>query len=214
MRIHDDRYNRDLRRFEVAMRFIQHEARTHTIRIWTGLTDDRIRKLYRSYMKESQGAALVRHRGKSPQQPAFFTRSARARHESALLASLCRLVGALPAPAVVATAATMTPRNPSEPARSLAGLNRGELLCQAYESYRSLVGTPLITFEHAVFLLGALWRAEELVIGGCRDCGAVLVTDRWAMRAPRCIVCAPPARAAELAPYPRGTTSFAPSQEG
>ena len=45
MRIHDDRYNRDRRRFEVALRFIQHEARTHTIRIWTGLTDDRIRKV-------------------------------------------------------------------------------------------------------------------------------------------------------------------------
>ena len=106
----------------------------------------------------------------------------------------CRLVGALPAAAVVATAAAMTPWNPSEPARSLAGPNRGELLCQAYESYRSLVGTPLISFEHAVFLLGALWRGEELVIGACRDCGAVLVTDRWTMRAPRCSVCAPPAR--------------------
>jgi hypothetical protein len=207
MRIHDDRYNRDRRRFEVALRFIQHEARTHTIRIWTGLTDDRIRKLYRSYLKEPHGrqtqpAAPVRHRGKSPQQPAFFTRSARARHESALLASLCRLVGALPMPPVVATAA----------ARSLAGLNRGELLCQAYESYRSLVGTPLITFEHAVFLLSALWRAEELVIGACRDCGAVLVTDRWAMRAPRCIVCAPPAGAAGLPPS-SNTTPIAPSQE-
>jgi hypothetical protein len=197
MRIHDDRYNRDLRRFEVAMRFIQHEARTQTIRAWTGLTDDRIRKLYRNYNFDIGGTRPVRHRGKSPQQPAFFTRSARARHESALLASLCRLVGALPA---VAATAAMTPRNPSEPARSLAGLNRGELLCQAYESYRALVGTPLITFEHAVFLLSALWRGEELVIGACRDCGAVLVTDRWAMRAPRCIVCSPPARTPGLPP--------------
>jgi hypothetical protein len=195
MRIHDDRYSRDRRRFEVALRFIHHEARTRTIRTWTGLTDDRIRKLYRTYLKEPQLGpsdrdAPVRHRGKSPQQPAFFTRSARARQESALLASLCRLTGALPAAGAGAR----------EPARSLAGLNRGELLCQAYESYRSLVGTPLITFEHAVFLLGALWRGEELVIGGCRDCGAVLVTDRWAMRAPRCIVCSPPTRPAGLRP--------------
>ena len=199
MRIHDHRYNRDQRRHEVALRFIQHEARTHTIRTWTGLTDDRIRKLYRSYIKESAArapnhAAPVRHRGKSPQQPAFFTRSARARHESALLASLCRLMGALPAPAVAQT----TPGNPCEPARGLAGLGRGELLCQAYESYRALIGTPLITFEHAVFLLHALWRADELVIGACRDCGAVLVTDRWAMRAPRCSVCAPAARPLDM----------------
>jgi hypothetical protein len=190
MRIHDDRYSRDQLRHEVALSFIRHEARTRTIRVWTGLTDDRIRKLYRSYLKDSQHAPPPRHRGKSPQQPAFFTRSARARHESALLASLCRLVGALPAQAAVATA--------SEPARSLAGLNRGELLCRAYESYRSLVGAPLISFEHAVFLLSALWRGDELVIGGCRDCGALLVTDRWVMRAPRCVVCAPAGRSQGL----------------
>jgi hypothetical protein len=98
---------------------------------------EHIRKPYRSYLQQSRGAAPVRHRGKSPQQPAFFTRSARARHESALLASLCRLAGALPTPAVVAT-----PRNPSEPAYSVAGLNRGDLLCHAYESYRSLIGAP------------------------------------------------------------------------
>jgi hypothetical protein len=194
MRIHDDRYSRDRRRFEVALRFIHHEARTRTIRTWTGLTDDRIRKLYRTYLKDCQSSVPPRHRGKSPQQAAFFTRSARARHESALLASLCRLVGALPAPAAVATTTAMTPAIPSEPARSFAGLNRGELLCQAYESYRSLFPSPLISFEHAVFLLGALWRGNELVLGSCRDCNAVLVADRWSLRAPRCVVCAPPGR--------------------
>jgi hypothetical protein len=179
MRIHDDRYSRDQRRFDVAMRFIQHEARTHTIRLWTGLTDDRIRKLYRSYLRDSAARAPIRHRGKSPQQPAFFMRSARARHESALLASLCRLTGALPVAAACA---------PSQP---LAGLNRAELLCQAYESYREIVPGALISFEHAVFLLGALWRGDELALATCRDCHAVLVTDRWSLRAPRCAVCGP-----------------------
>jgi hypothetical protein len=185
MRIHDDRYQRDQLRHEVALAFIRHEARTHTIRVWTGLTDDRIRKLYRSYIESAPGSGPVRHRGKSPQQPAFFTRSVRAREESSVLASVFRHAGILPRSTT------------AEGARSLAGPVRGGLLCQAYESYRSLVGTPLITFEHAVFLLAALWRAEELVIGTCRDCGAVVVVDRWAMRAPRCSVCAPPARAAE-----------------
>ena len=185
MRIHDDRYNRDQLRHEVALAFIRHEARTHTIRAWTGLTDDRIRKLYRSYIKSTQGVGPVRHRGKSPQQPAFFTRSVRAREESSVLASVFRHAGILPR--------SVTP----EASRSLAGPARGGLLCQAYESYRSLVGTPLITFEHAVFLLAALWRGDELALGACRDCGAVVVIDRWAMRAPRCIVCAPPKRRTE-----------------
>jgi hypothetical protein len=182
MRVHDDRYSRDQRRFEIAMRFIRHEARTHTIRAWTGLTDDRIRKLYRSYIKESHGKAPVRHRGKSPQQPAFFTRSIRARQETALLASLCRSIGALP----------------TAPVRIEPGLARAELLCDAYEIYRTQVDSPLISFEHAVFLLGALCRGDELTLGACRDCTAVVVSDRWAMRAPRCLVCAPPGRTPAL----------------
>jgi hypothetical protein len=184
MRVHDDRYSRDQRRFEIAMRFIRHEARTHTIRAWTGLTDDRIRKLYRSYIYESHGthgAVPVRHRGKSPQQAAFFTRSIRAREESALLASLCRTIGALP----------------QEPARIEPGLGRAELLCHAYEIYRTQVASPLISFEHAVFLLGALSRGDELTLGSCRDCAAVVVADRWSLRAARCLVCAPPTRPAD-----------------
>jgi hypothetical protein len=181
MRMFDDRYSRDRRRFEIALRFIQLEARTHTIRAWTGLTDDRIRKLYRTYLSDSQAVPLTRHRGKSPQQSGFFTRTARARQESAVLASLWRLIGALPA----------LPGLPgSEITQRLPGLNRGELLCQGYDSYRALVPAPVISFEHAVFLLTALARGEELVIGDCRDCGAALVTERWTVRAPRCSVCA------------------------
>ena len=75
MRISDDRYSRDRLRLDLALRFIHHEARTHTIRAWTGLTDDRIRKLYRTYLFEAGGASVARHRGKSPRQAAFFTRS-------------------------------------------------------------------------------------------------------------------------------------------
>ena len=159
MRMFDDRYSRDRRRFEIALRFIQLEARTHTIRAWTGLTDDRIRKLYRTYLSDSQGVPLTRHRGKSPQQSGFFTRTARARQESALLASLWRLIGALPA------------LPGSEIAQRLPGLNRGELLCQGYDSYRALVPAPMISFEHAVFLLTALARGEELKLGTCGACG-------------------------------------------
>lgn len=178
MRISDDRYSRDRQRFDVALRFIRHEARTHTIRIWTGLSDDRIRKLYRSYMCGPQGGSLTRHRGKSPQQIGFFTRSGRARQEAALLASLCRLLGAMP------------DSQAPELARALPSLGRGELLCQAYEAYRGLVLEPLISFEHAVFLLTSLVRGDELTLAGCPDCGASLIVDRWSLRVPRCALCA------------------------
>jgi hypothetical protein len=178
MRISDDRYSRDRLRFDIAVQFIRHEARTHTIRTWTGLSDDRIRKLYRSYLCDARGTTLTRHRGKSPQQAAFFMRTGRARQEAALLASLYRLLGALPCgPA-------------PELSASLPGLGRGELLCQAYEAYRGLIPQGLISFEHAVFLLTTLVRGDELILGACRDCSAALIVDRWSLRAPRCPLCA------------------------
>jgi hypothetical protein len=49
MRATDDRYRAEQAKFDLAMRMIRHEARTGTIRYFTGLNDDRIRKLYTSY---------------------------------------------------------------------------------------------------------------------------------------------------------------------
>ena len=49
MRLTDDRYAAERSQFELALRMIRHEARTRTIRECTGLSDDRIRKLYATY---------------------------------------------------------------------------------------------------------------------------------------------------------------------
>jgi hypothetical protein len=187
MRIYDDRYSRDQRRLDIALRFIRHEARTRTIRTWTGLSDDRIRKLYRSYAAPLRGAPLARHRGKSPQQAAHFTRTARTRQEAALLASLYRLAGALPGPPELPRAEQPRVELPRAPL--IPGLQRGELLCQSYDAFRALLPEAALSFEHAVYLLTALARGDELKLVGCRDCGAVLVSDRWALHAPRCAVC-------------------------
>lgn len=180
MRVSDDRYSRDRLRLDLALRFIRHEARTHTIRCWTGLTDDRIRKLYRSYIHERKHGVVPRHRGKSPQQAGFFTRTPRLAHESALLASLCCLLGLVPLKAL------------PDGGRTLPGVIRGELLCQAFEAYLSLVLGPQITFEHAVFLVTALMRGEELKLTGCCECGSLLVVDRLTLRDSRCRYCSRP----------------------
>src|SRR6185437_4080397 len=96
MRISEDRYDRDRQRLELALRFLTHEARTQTIRAWTGLSDDRIRKLYRSYLGRA-ACYVPRHRGKSPHQSAYFTRSLRIQQETAVLASFFSLAGLVPA---------------------------------------------------------------------------------------------------------------------
>ncbi len=116
MRITDDRYHRERLRMELALRLLRHEARTQTIRAWTGLSDDRIRKLYRSYMDDARGE-LPRHRGKSPHQVAYFTRSTRMQEETLALATALWLLGVL-----ADAGAAEAPGSP-------AALARGALLC-------------------------------------------------------------------------------------
>jgi hypothetical protein len=188
MRISDDRYNRERACMELALRFLRHEARTQTIRTWTGLSDDRIRKLYRSYMSHAR-RQLPRHRGKSPHQIAYFTRSQRLQEETAVLASVLSLLGVVPGETPAAGAAAAAAAQP--------GLTRGELLCQAFEAFRALLPSAQISFEHAVFLATALARGDQLRLGGCCDCGALLVIERFPLRAARCHHCAglQPARA-------------------
>lgn len=177
MRVTDDRYTRDRLRLDLAVRLIRLEARTQTIRIWTGLTDDRIRKLYRSYLADCAGPPVTRHRGKSPQQASYFTRSAQLRQETGSLAALLTLYGALPRQRV------------ADSARALPSLARGELLCRAYETYAALHAPAAISFEHAVFLLLLLARGDELHVQPCAACRSLGIVDRLAPRAPRCLCC-------------------------
>jgi len=156
MRVTDDRYNRDRLRLEIALRLIGHEARTQTIRRWTGLSDDRIRKLVRSYIRP--GAGVRRHRGKSPQQVRFFLRGGS--DDAHALAAMLLLFGVLPP----RPAAARTSDGAPSPLPSLA---RGLQLCEAYEIYRRVVPQARIDFEHAVFLAIALPSLRRSIAGHC-----------------------------------------------
>lgn len=196
MRVSDDRYSRDRLRLDLAVRFIRHEARTRTIRVWTGLTDDRIRKLYRSYLAGDAHPQVARHRGKSPQQASFFTRSLEAREDAAALASLLQLYGVLPRQSM------------PDAGRVLPCAQRGELLCGAFESFLRIRPESRISFEHAVFLTVALARADELQPVACGSCTSLGLIDQLAMRGSRCLACgamlAPglSERAARGSPFP------------
>ncbi len=196
MRISDDRYSRDRLRLDLALRFIQHEARTRTIRAWTGLTDDRIRKLCRSYCGRPGAPSVPRPRGRSPQQAAFFLRTPRLKQEAALVASLCTLLGALPPrrqsrldqpPRPDPRPCPTQRSHPSQPPRGFA---EALALCEAYEAYRVLVPAAHISFEHMVYLHDALSRGDELKLAPCSGCGALLVAEHVALIEPRCVHCA------------------------
>jgi hypothetical protein len=181
MRVSDDRYTRDRQRLDLALRLIHHEARTFTIRQWTGLSDDRIRKLYRSYVVNHAAQRVLRHRGKSPRQPAFFFRNAELNFQAAQLASLFVVYGLLCGSALGL-----------EPRYRVGSFESGTLLCQAYEAYLELHAPASISFEHAWFLLLALTRRDELGIVACEDCGGVRLRDLLSKRRPSCGNCATP----------------------
>ena len=178
MRVSDDRYSRDRDRFDLALRLIRHEARTLTIRQWTGLSDDRIRKLYRSYVMNEAETTVLRHRGKSPRQAAFFFRKPEMCFQASQLASLLVLYGLL----------RVTPQG-VEARYRVGALDSGALFCRAYEAYLELHEPAAISFEHAWFLLLALARREEIGMTRCPACGGVQLRDLLARQRSSCASC-------------------------
>ena len=178
MRVSDDRYTRDRQRLDLALRLIRHEARTFTIRQWTGLSDDRIRKLYRSYVMHLDTQRVSRHRGKSPRRAAFFFRNPEVAFHAAQLASLFLIYGLVGAAG-----------GGLESRYSLGSLESGALLCQAYEAYLELHAPVSISFEHAWFLLLALARRDEVGMDRCEDCGGLRLRDVLARHKQTCGNC-------------------------
>lgn len=179
MRVSDDRYTRDRLRLDLAQRLIHHEARTFTIRQWTGLSDDRIRKLYREYAAHSGVRTVRRHRGKSPRQAAYFFRYSELNFQATQLASLYLMFGLL-----AGSASGM------ESHYKLGSLEGGALLCHAFETYFELHTPALISFEHAWFLLLALARGDELRMARCTACAGLQLMDLLSRRKPACGNCA------------------------
>jgi hypothetical protein len=175
MRVSDDRYSRDRLRLDLALRFLNHGARTQTIRTWTMLSDDRIRKLYRAYVHRADSPP--RHRGRSPRQVSFFMRGPRALHETGMLASFYSLLGVVPTTKL------------ADVHHLLPSLTRGERLCQAFELFSAMFPDAHISFEHAIFLVTALARGNEINYARCTECAALVVVDSLMLREPRCLLC-------------------------
>jgi hypothetical protein len=173
MRITDSRYDRDRQRLTVAYRLIGHEARTQTIRQATGLSGDRIRKLYRDYFKGQPVRPVRRRRGKSPRQMSFFWRSPAHELQAAALAALlqqCRFVG--------------RPQALYRP--SLDEVNR---FCDIYETFCALCPSTVISFEHAWHLLHVLARLDEFVLERCPDCHSTWIRDTLDLLPDNCAAC-------------------------
>ncbi len=178
MRISDHRYNRDRTRFDLALRMMSHQARTLTIKRWTGLSEDRIRKLFKSYWPGAPEARPRRHRGRAPRQEAYFLQTAAFCFEATTLASLLHAAGLVEVDPPQATAAA-----DSRPAADLHG---AQTFCEAYEAYLRLCPAARFTFEHACFLLLCLRKHERIKLTRCRQCGRLYLTETCRLQAPSC----------------------------
>ena len=176
MRATDNRYRGERNRFELAMRMIRHEARTGTIRYWTGLSDDRIRKLYTSYFKYVDGAPVKRRRGKSPTQIGPLIRSPARALESGAFVNLLLANG------------LVSIENPPGP-RLKADVDLGHRFCQCFETHNVVVPKPTLTFEWGWNLLQSIRGGDELRLAHCDVCSISYVYDQLALPRSDCPAC-------------------------
>ena len=176
MRATDNRYKDERNRFELAMRMIRLEARTGTIRYWTNLSDDRIRKLYNSYFKFIDGAPIRRRRGKSPTQIGPLIRSSARSLESGAFVNMLLANG------------LFSIEEPPGPLLK-GNVNLGHRFCQCFETHRMMVPKPTLSFEWGWNLLQNIRRGDELRLAHCDVCSIAYVYDQLHLPRSDCPAC-------------------------
>lgn len=179
MRFTDDRYSGERSQFELALRMIRHEARTRTIRECTGLSDDRIRKLYATYFRNSGFSGVKRRRGKSPRQVTLFVKNAENQIQATTLVALFS-AGLL---------LRIDADDGVHPCWPRPDVEFGHRLCRAYETYLMLHQQPALSFEWAWNLLQCISYNDELYLAHCTFCTAFYVQDAYALDNGVCPTC-------------------------
>jgi len=176
VRTTDNRYRGERARFELAMRMIGHEARTGTIRHLTGLSDDRIRKLYTSYFKFDAKLRIRRRRGKTPTQIAPLIRTPARTLESGVFVNL-----------LLANGLVSTREPPGPPLRG--NIELGNRFCECYETHNRLIPRPSLSFEWAWNLMLTVRRGDEIGIARCDECMTTHLFDRLMLPRSACPAC-------------------------
>ena len=193
MRFTDDRYANERKQFELALRMIRHEARTRTIKECTGLSDDRIRKLYATYFRDCGARAVKRRRGKSPRQVTRFVKTPVNQLEATTLVALY----------CTSLVIRVDDKNGIHPCWPRPDVEYGHRVCRAYETYRLLHHSATLNFEWAWNLLQNISKNDELYLARCKHCTSAYVQDSYALDRALCPSC-------ELAGQRRKTPRQAP----
>jgi hypothetical protein len=175
MRATDDRYRGEKAKFDLAMRMIELEARTGTIRFFTGLNDDRIRKLYTSYFKYA-AAPVRRQRGRSPTRVGPLVRTPQRALESGVLVNV-----------LLANGLISVEEPPGPPLKH--NIELGHRFCECFETFDELVPRSTLSFEWGWNLLISMRRGDELGIGRCESCSICYVYDILSLPPSACPAC-------------------------
>ncbi len=179
MRLTDDRYASERSQFELALRMIRHEARTRTIRECTGLSDDRIRKLYATYFRDAGSTTVHRRRGKSPRQITRFVKNPENQLQATTLVTLfCS--GLL---------LRIDADNAISPCWPRPDVEFGHRVCRAFETYLLLHEDASLSFEWTWNLLHSISYNDELYLAVCAACTARYVQDAYALDHKTCPAC-------------------------
>lgn len=170
--IANGRMERELRRRQLAVTLIGHQARTQTIQEFTGLTRHQLATLRRRTGVPTES----RFRGPAPTSFDAFFSCARRRSESAVLAFLYR--------------ASDASRFGERERTSEAAIERGEQLCAVYEQWLRLVPSSPIEFEHLMLLAEGLNREHPIAFRHCDDCRAIILIDLLGTQRRLCDHCA------------------------
>ena len=160
MRLTDDRYAGERSQFELAIRMIRHEARTRTIRECTGLSDDRIRKVFSTYFRNSGQTGVKRRRGKSPRQVQRYVKNPASQLQATTLVALF-CAGLL---------VRIDEDNQVHACWPRPDVEFGHRLCRAYETYLLLHDDAKLNFEWAWNLFHCISYNDELYLATCCRC--------------------------------------------
>lgn len=198
MGVPDDRYTRDLRRYNLALRMLRLGARPNTIRAWTGFSRQRVRVLIRSQRRDGAVPVAGLLRGPSPTDLAALIADPGLRSELTAMAGWCRMLGVLPI-------------EPLPNARlRLPSVRTGERLCQALDEFRAMVPHARITFEQLLLLVFEVAEGDEWSTDHCHHCRTIILVDRLSVAR---LVCADCRQDASLL-SPRRDEVVAPSASG
>ncbi len=113
----------------------------------------------------------------SPYKLEMIMSSPRLRCEGAMFAAICRSLEVLPKDRV------------TDPERTLPAVERGELLCEAFEWFCFDVPDTKLTLEHGLLVINELARGELVRLGACRTCHGVILLDRLSTGRLHCVFC-------------------------